>query len=100
MAQVSLRQAPARQHTMRHHNLALVLQHIAAEGPLSRARIASLTGLTRATVSSLVDDLRQAALVTELGPRTGGGIGRAGAGPAGHPGPSVGPGPGGKLGYA
>ena len=78
MAQVSLRRAPARQHTMRQHNLALVLQHIAAEGPLSRARIASLTGLTRATVSSLVDDLRQAALVTELSPRTGDGIGRPG----------------------
>jgi predicted NBD/HSP70 family sugar kinase len=75
---VSLRPAPARQHTVRQHNLALVLQHIAGEGPLSRARIASLTGLTRATVSSLVDDLMQASLVTELGPRAGGGIGRPG----------------------
>ncbi len=75
---MSLRRAPARQHTVRQHNLALVLHHIAGEGPLSRARIASLTGLTRATVSSLVDDLRQAALVIELSPRVGGGIGRPG----------------------
>jgi predicted NBD/HSP70 family sugar kinase len=76
---VSLRQAPARQHTMRHHNLALVLQQIASQGPLSRARIASLTGLTRATVSSLVDDLTQASLVTELGPSARGAIGRPGS---------------------
>jgi predicted NBD/HSP70 family sugar kinase len=78
-APVSLRQAPARQHTMRHHNLALVLQQIASQGPLSRARIASLTGLTRATVSSLVDDLTQASLVTELGPSARGAIGRPGS---------------------
>jgi predicted NBD/HSP70 family sugar kinase len=66
-------------HTVRQHNIALVLQRIASDGPLSRARIASLTGLTRATVSSLVDELLRASLVAELGPSTGGGIGRPGS---------------------
>jgi predicted NBD/HSP70 family sugar kinase len=76
---VNLRRAPARQHTVRRHNLALVLQHVAADGPLSRARIASVTGLTRATVSSLVDDLVHAGLVTELGPEARGVVGRPGS---------------------
>jgi predicted NBD/HSP70 family sugar kinase len=72
-------QRPAGQHTVRQHNLALVLQRIASDGPLSRARIASLSGLTRATVSSLVDELLQASLVTELGPRNRGAVGRPGS---------------------
>jgi predicted NBD/HSP70 family sugar kinase len=71
--------SPARQHSLRRHNLALVLQHIAASEPLSRARIASATGLTKATVSSLVDDLVGAGLVTELGPEARGEIGRPGS---------------------
>jgi predicted NBD/HSP70 family sugar kinase len=70
---------PARQHTVRQHNLALVLGQVAAGGPLSRARIASATGLTKATVSSLVDDLVHAGLVTELGPEARGVVGRPGS---------------------
>ena len=76
---VNPRRSPARQQTLRRHNLALVLQHIAGGGPISRARVASVTGLTKATVSSLVDDLLQAGLVTELGPEARGEVGRPGS---------------------
>jgi predicted NBD/HSP70 family sugar kinase len=71
--------SPARQDALRQHNLALVLQHIAAGEPVSRARIAAATSLTKTTVSSLVDDLVSARLVTELGPEARGEIGRPGS---------------------
>jgi predicted NBD/HSP70 family sugar kinase len=71
--------SPARQYGLRRHNLALVLQHIADSGPVSRARIAQATSLTKATISSLVDDLVSARLVTELGPEARGEIGRPGS---------------------
>jgi predicted NBD/HSP70 family sugar kinase len=71
--------SPARQDALRPHNLALVLQHIAAGDPVSRARIAAATGLTKTTVSSLVDDLVSARLVVELGPEARGEIGRPGS---------------------
>ncbi len=61
----------ARQETLRHHNLALTLRHVLdAPTPVSRADIAAATGLTRATVSALVDRLLAARLVTELEPVT------------------------------
>jgi len=56
-----------------------VLQHIAGGDPVSRARIAAATGLTKTTVSSLVDDLVSARLVVELGPEARGEIGRPGS---------------------
>jgi predicted NBD/HSP70 family sugar kinase len=71
--------SPARQQALRSHNLALVLQHIADNEPVSRARIAQATSLTKATVSSLVDDLVSARLVTELGPEARGEVGRPGS---------------------
>ena len=71
--------SPARQDALRPHNLALVLQHIAGGDPVSRARIAAATGLTKTTVSSLVDDLVSARLVVELGPEARGEIGRPGS---------------------
>jgi predicted NBD/HSP70 family sugar kinase len=71
--------SPARQDALRQHNLALVLQHIAAGEPVSRARIAAATSLTKTTVSSLVDDLVSARLVTELGPEARGEVGRPGS---------------------
>jgi len=71
--------SPARQDALREHNLALVLQHIAAGDPVTRARIAADTGLTKTTVSSLVDDLVSARLVVELGPEARGEIGRPGS---------------------
>ncbi|NLE72599.1 MAG: ROK family transcriptional regulator [Actinomycetales bacterium] len=59
----------ARQESLRHHNLALTLRHVLdAPTPVSRADIAAATGLTRATVSALVDRLLAANLVAELEP--------------------------------
>jgi predicted NBD/HSP70 family sugar kinase len=73
--------APVRQSSVRAHNLALVLQTAAnrADRP-SRAAISSLTGLTRATVSALVDDLIAGGLLTELDPAPRTGAGRPAAG--------------------
>ncbi len=51
---------------MRRHNRALVLRTVAAEEPVSRARVAARTGLTRGTVSSLVEELLAAGLLAEL----------------------------------
>ncbi len=76
---------------MRAHNLALVLHTVAnsADRP-SRAGVAAATGLTRATVSALVDDLVAGGLLAEVAPppRTGAGRPAVGlalnaAGPAG-----------------
>jgi predicted NBD/HSP70 family sugar kinase len=61
--------AAARQRTLREHNLGLVLRHVLdAREPVSRAAIATSTGLTRATVSTLVDRLVVSGMVTELAP--------------------------------
>ena len=61
--------------------MALVLREVADCGEVSRARIAAATGLTRATVSTMVDALVAAGLVRELGPdgAGGGGVGRPGS---------------------
>ena len=58
--------ARAGQHTVRRHNRALVLHTVATDEPVSRARISARTGLTRGTVSSLVEELIAAGLVAEL----------------------------------
>ncbi|MBL6277414.1 ROK family transcriptional regulator [Micromonospora fiedleri] len=86
--------APAgavRQGSLRELNLALVLGRIAAAPrPPSRAALAAETGLTRATVSAVVEDLVAGRLVTEAEPQPRSGAGRparglvlAGDGPAG-----------------
>ena len=62
----------AGQHTVRRHNLALVLGEVAAAEPVSRAGVAARTGLTRGTVSSLVEELIAAGLLTELAAARGG----------------------------
>jgi len=73
--------APVRQSSVRAHNLALVLQTVANRAdPPSRATVASLTSLTRATVSALVDDLIAGGLLAELGPAPRTGAGRPAAG--------------------
>ncbi|WP_157596610.1 MarR family transcriptional regulator, partial [Saccharomonospora saliphila] len=64
---------PAGQHTVRRHNCALVLAAVAESPGLSRAGVAARTGLTKATVSSLVDRLVAASLVREEGPARRGG---------------------------
>jgi predicted NBD/HSP70 family sugar kinase len=69
---------PARQAALRDHNLGLVLGEIADRGPASRARIAAATGLTKATVSSLVELLAAGGLVRELGADAAGAVGRPG----------------------
>ena len=73
--------SPVRQSSVRAHNLALVLQTVAngADRP-SRAAIAGRTGLTRATVSALVDDLIAGGLLIELDPAPRAGAGRPAAG--------------------
>ncbi|GIG08464.1 transcriptional regulator [Catellatospora coxensis] len=75
-----------RQRSLRDHNLALVLRHVtAANRPPSRAEIAAASGLTRATVSTIVDELIAGGLVAELEPVSRSGVGRPGTGivPAG-----------------
>lgn len=92
----------ARQASLREHNLALLLRHVAAAthpsaaapstaacpagtpsstgSPPSRADLAAATGLTRATVSALVDDLLAGGLLTEVGPAPRTGAGRPATG--------------------
>jgi predicted NBD/HSP70 family sugar kinase len=63
--------APAGQHTVRRHNLALVLGAVSSQGRATRAQVAQSTGLTRATVSALADQLLAARLLDELAPDRG-----------------------------
>ncbi|MET9442091.1 ROK family transcriptional regulator [Streptomyces sp. NPDC006610] len=86
------RALPDTQQGMRRRNLARVMHTVSAEGPLSRAAVASRIGLTRAAVSTLVDELIRAGLIEELGPERPGRVGRgrpgsalavSGSGPAG-----------------
>ncbi|GHF44986.1 xylose repressor [Kitasatospora xanthocidica] len=73
-----VRTGPASQQGMRRANLALVLGVIAS-GPRSRAEVAAETGLTRAAVSSLTEQLIAGGLVVEAGPATPSGkVGRPG----------------------
>lgn len=68
---------------VRRGNLALVLGRIAHSGAathLTRAQIASVTGLTKASVSSLVLDLLDAGIVREIGLNPQGERGRPGVG--------------------
>jgi len=59
----------ARQAQMRDQNLAVTLRTVVeASAPLSRAQVATRTGLARATVTGLVDQLVEARLVRELEP--------------------------------
>ncbi|MEU4624542.1 ROK family transcriptional regulator [Actinoplanes sp. NPDC023801] len=66
---------------MRAHNLALVLHIVAnSTSPPSRAAVAAATGLTRATVSALVDDLVAGGLLVEVDPPPRIGAGRPAVG--------------------
>jgi N-acetylglucosamine repressor len=58
----------------RAHNAALVLRALYDLGPISRADIARLTGLTRTSVGELVSDLERDGLAVDVGrgPSTGG----------------------------
>lgn len=73
------RALPNTQQGMRRRNLAKVMHTVSAEGPLSRAAVASRIGLTRAAVSTLVDELIRSGLLEELGPERPGRVGRPGS---------------------
>ncbi|MDR7320176.1 MULTISPECIES: ROK family transcriptional regulator [Catenuloplanes] len=61
--------APARQRSLRAHNLALAFRHImSAERPISRVELADRTGLTRPTITRIVEELLAGQLITESGP--------------------------------
>ncbi|MFF0109743.1 ROK family protein [Streptomyces hirsutus] len=84
------RALPDTQQGMRRRNLSRVMHTVSAEGSLSRAAVASRIGLTRAAVSTLVDELVRSGLLEELGPERPGRVGRpgsalavSGGGPAG-----------------
>ncbi|MFI8189460.1 ROK family protein [Streptomyces sp. NPDC085946] len=73
------RATPDTQQGMRRRNLARVMHAVSAGGPLSRAAVASRIGLTRAAVSTLVDELIRSGLLEELGPERPGRVGRPGS---------------------
>ncbi len=67
----ALPSVPARQQLLKRQNLSLVLRQIAASRRSSRAQLSARTGLTKATVSTLVDALMDADLVVERDPERG-----------------------------
>ncbi|HEU5270632.1 MAG TPA: helix-turn-helix domain-containing protein, partial [Jatrophihabitans sp.] len=60
---------PAGQQSVRRHNLSLIARTV-GEAPGSRAELAQRTGLTKATVSSLVDSLIAQGILAEGEPAT------------------------------
>ncbi len=76
--------------TVRRHNLSLVLRAVHDAGEATRAGVATHVGLTRAAVSSLVEQLLEYGFVSEGGKTSSGQAGRPGtvlrvarSGPAG-----------------
>lgn len=65
---MTVRSEPAQHAGMRASNLALVLGEVVRTGPVSRARLAARTGLTKSSVSGLVADLITAGLLQESAP--------------------------------
>ncbi len=61
--------------TRRHHRT-LLLQHLVDHGPTTRADLARGTGLTRVTVSDLVVEMLEEALVADIGQRPGTHLGK------------------------
>ncbi|WP_374983763.1 ROK family protein [Streptomyces fradiae] len=64
--------------TVRRHNLSLVLRAVHDEGEATRAAVAARVGLTRAAVSSLVEQLLEGGFLTESGKTFSGQAGRPG----------------------
>ncbi len=56
----------------REMNLSVVLKYMHQHGPLSRAKLARLTGLNKSTISSLVEELIDCGLIFEGGTKTTG----------------------------
>ncbi|HEY5184247.1 MAG TPA: ROK family transcriptional regulator [Actinomycetes bacterium] len=69
---------PLRPAGMRDRNLAVVLAAVAEQSPITRAQVATATGLTKSSVSGLVTELLAAGLVAEEGARREGDRGRPG----------------------
>ena len=70
------RAASLRADDLRRHNLAVVAHHVAARGGVSRAELARLTHLTKATISTYVQELLRVGLLVELGAQPAGRVGR------------------------
>ena len=64
--------------SVRRHNLSLVLRAVHDEGEATRAGVAARVGLTRAAVSSLVEQLLVSGFLTESGKTFSGQAGRPG----------------------
>jgi predicted NBD/HSP70 family sugar kinase/biotin operon repressor len=60
---------PATSRTLKEINLRTVFQTIRAERPVSRAQLARRTGISKPTVSALLQDLLEMGLVAETGPQ-------------------------------
>ncbi|GAA4223965.1 putative NBD/HSP70 family sugar kinase [Streptosporangium album] len=67
-----------RHDSMRARNLGVVLGEVRRSGPVTRAALAEITGLTKTTVSKMVGDLLDAGMVTESGALRDGERGRPG----------------------
>lgn len=63
---------------MRASNMGLILRHLRAEGGRSRAQLASETGMSKSTVSSVISDLSERGLVVEGAHARNGSVGRPG----------------------
>jgi glucokinase-like ROK family protein len=61
------------QYMVRELNLSTMMRCLREGAPLSRARLADLTGLNKTTVSSLVEELLDRGLIEEVGQATSGG---------------------------
>ncbi|MGZ8715807.1 MAG: ROK family protein [Gaiellaceae bacterium] len=70
------REPAARADDVRRHNLALVVQQVAARGTVSRAELARMTRLTKGTISTHVQELLRLGLLVELGTQADGRVGR------------------------
>jgi hypothetical protein len=73
---ITLAPAPARASDLRRHNLAMIMRQVAGNEDVSRAELVSLTGLTKGTVSVLVQELLDSGLVVERGRQAVGQVGR------------------------
>lgn len=76
---MSVPDSPTHLSGMRDRNLVLVLDAVDRHQPVTRARLAELTGLTKTTVSAQVTRLSELGLVTDAEPVKDGGRGRPGA---------------------
>ncbi|MFI1395424.1 ROK family protein [Streptomyces sp. NPDC020681] len=64
--------------TVRRHNLSLVLRAVRDEGEVTRAGVSARVGLTRAAISSLVEQLLESGFLSESGKTFSGQAGRPG----------------------